>query len=273
MSRKWIKRLCMGLFLLFMILAAWFALQLVFTKREYGRGERDIRSVYELREELQPDGVVPGEVLRAMDEASARAAEIENSRLTKESYQKLKKWNQDLIGWVKIDGTAIDYPVMQTPEDPNYYLHRGFDKEYSVYGMIYLDARCSLYENCPNYLLYGHHMKNGSMFAELEEYASEDYWREHPMIQFDTLEETGSYRVMAVLRLDADTLSPDFTTMLAARTKEDYGSLMNYISGNQLYDTGMAAEWPQQLITLTTCEYSHENGRLLVFAVRESGGV
>ena len=269
MSRKWVRRLFLGLFLFFMLLASWFALQLVFTKKEYSRGEKDLRSVYQLREELQTSELVPEEILQAMDEASARAARMENRSSVLESYRKLQKWNQDLAGWVKIDGTVIDYPVMQTPEDPNYYLHRGFDKEYSAYGMIYLDARCSLDGSCPNYLLYGHHMKNGSMFAELEQYAFKDYWNENPLIQFDTLEETGAYKVLAVLRLDADTLSPDFTSMLAARNEEDYVALMEYVDRNKLYDTGITAQWPQQLLTLTTCEYTKKNGRLLVFAVKD----
>lgn len=269
MNKKWLRRLLLALFLFFMVLAVWFSLQLASAKKEYSRGEKDLQSVYRLREELQPSELVPEDVLQAMDEASARAAVMENRRSALESYRKLKKWNQDLAGWVKIDGTVIDYPVMQTPEDPNYYLHRGFDKEYSAYGMIYLDARCSLDGSCPNYLLYGHHMKNGSMFAELGQYVSEDYWRKHPLIQFDTLEEIGTYRVMAVLRLDADTLSPGFTTMLAARTEVDYGELMEYVTQNRLYDTGVTAQWPQQLITLTTCEYTKENGRLLVFAVKD----
>lgn len=269
MNRKWIRRLSLCLCLLFLAMAIWFALQLAASARKYRRGEADLQAMYQLRSELQPAELVPEEILQVMDEASARAARIENRRIALESYGKLSKWNPDLCGWVKIEGTVIDYPVMQTPENPNYYLHRGFDGEYSAYGMIYLDARCSLEGDCPNYLLYGHHMKNGSMFASLEQYASPEYGNSHPLIQFDTLTETASYRVMAVLRLDADSLSPDFTAMLAARTQEDYEALVKYAAAHRLYDTGVSAEWPQQLITLTTCEYSHKNGRLLVFAVKE----
>ena len=178
----------------------------------------------------------------------------------------LQKLNSDVAGWIRIPGTVIDYPVMHTPEDSNYYFHRDFYKNNSVYGMIYLDGSCRLDKTTPNLLIYGHHMRNGSMFASIEKYASKDYWRSHPQISLTLSEDQAEYEVMAAVRLSAGTADEAFIQMLAARTEEDYGQLMQYLKEHALYDTGITASWPDSLITLTTCEYTQKDGRFLVVA-------
>lgn len=246
--------------------ALWFGYSLVKTLREYDRGEADLSQIYEAAGGI-PEPMPRGEAMQ-LDEAGRRKAEAALKAQRIESYQRVKAVNEDTIGWVRIAGTAIDYPVMQTPDDPDFYLTHGFDGEYSAYGMIYMDAGCSLKEECHNYLLYGHHMKNGAMFASLEKYESEEYFREHPVIGFDTLTETCEYEVAAVLKLPAAMLTAEFSLMLAAQSQESYEALIRYARENSLYDTGIAVQWPEQLLTLTTCEYSQKNGRLLVLARR-----
>ena len=110
-------------------------------------------------------------------------------------YEALKAQNPDFFGWISIEGTNIDYPVMFTPDDPEYYLRRAFDGSSSQSGVPFLAADC--FEGGGNWLIYGHNMKNGSMFADLMSYAQEDFWQEHPLIRFDTLEQQGSYEVLA----------------------------------------------------------------------------
>lgn len=143
-----------------------------------------------------------------------------------------------MTGWIRVDGTVIDYPVMQTPETPDFYLKRGFDKKYSAYGMIYMDEDCDLDAGCPNFVLYGHHMKNGSMFAALEKYTSEEFYREHPEILFDTLEETGRYQVAAVFKTPGTQITEAFAGTLLAATEEDYNAFIAYAKEHSLYDTG-----------------------------------
>ena len=179
-------------------------------------------------------------------------------------YRELKKANSDVTGWIRVDGTVIDYPVMQTPETPDFYLKRGFDKKYSAYGMIYMDEDCDLDAGCPNFVLYGHHMKNGSMFAALEKYTSEEFYREHPEILFDTLEETGRYQVAAVFKMPGAQITEAFAGTLLAATEEDYNEFIAYAKEHSLYDTGVTPQWPEQLLTLGTCEYTYEDGRLFV---------
>ena len=108
-----------------------------------------------------------------------------------ERYRVVQEQNSDFVGWLSIPGTNIDYPVMQTVDKPNFYLKRGFDKQYSDYGVPYVQENCdlALSDNC---VIYGHHMNNGTMFADLCKYESEDFYQEHKTIRFDTLSGFGA---------------------------------------------------------------------------------
>ena len=95
--------------------------------------------------------------------------------------------NGDLVGWISIADTNINYPVMQSVNEPNFYLKHGFDKEYSEYGCPYVQEDCDVQKPSDNLVIYGHHMKNGSMFAHLDKFKSESFWSEHKTIAFNTL--------------------------------------------------------------------------------------
>ncbi len=252
--------------LLCVIAAVWFGYSYYRTLEEYKRGNADLNSLYEKMGGI-PAPMDP-KAEAAMDGKELEAVREQAERIRLESYRKLAEENSDVIGWVRIEGTVVDYPVMHTPDKPDYYLKRGFDQEYSAYGMVYLDGACWIGEGCPNYLLYGHHMKNGSMFASLEGYAEKEYYKAHPVIGFDTLEEIADYEVAGAFKIGAGEINREFAKMLAARTEEDYKRLVAYMKENSFYDTGIVPEWPQQLITLTTCEYTEGDGRFLVVARR-----
>ena len=114
-------------------------------------------------------------------------------------YADLYLANSDIIGWVTVDDTHIDYPVMQTQDDPEFYLHRGFDKEYAASGVPFMDAASDIFVPTSNFLIYGHNMKNGTMFHDLLEYDSKDFFEEHPTFKFDTIYKggQGTYQVIA----------------------------------------------------------------------------
>lgn len=266
MSRKIKRGICTFLIVICALGAVLFGTMIVQTNKGYKQGDEDLQLVEQVR------GETPAPISRAqkeeMDEASRRSLEEEEHRVKLEGYKRLAAENPDVIGWIRSEGTVIDYPVMQTPNEPDYYLRRGFDQKYSVYGMIYMDASCRLDESCSNYILYGYHMKNGTMFASIEEYKSEKYYKEHSIIEFDTLDETGTYEVVAAFKLMADQMDRDFAYKLAAGTKEDYDNLMDYVRTHGFYNTGVTAEWPEQLLTLTTCEYTQKDGRFFVIAKR-----
>ena len=140
--------------------------------------------------------------------------------LAHEKYGALFEQNEDFIGWIKIDGTKIDYPVMQSPNSPDYYLKHSFEKAYSDYGVPYIDEACATGIS-NNLIIYGHHMKNGTMFSDLCNYIDADFCKEHPIINFDTLSGFGEYQVVAVFKFNTN--HEDFRykmTMLEEFVKE-----------------------------------------------------
>lgn len=183
-----------------------------------------------------------------------------------EKYADVYAQNSDLVGWITVPGTRIDYPVMQTKDNPNFYLKHAFDQSYSSYGVPYMQENCDIGIS-DNLVLYGHHMNNGSMFSDLCKYESEDFYREHKTIRFDTLDSFGEYEVIAAFKTVAYS-EEDFKYYHFVNA-ESAGAFDGYIAECKalaLYDTGVSAEYGDQLITLSTCEYSRTNGRMVVVA-------
>ena len=185
-----------------------------------------------------------------------------------DKYGAVYEQNSDFVGWICIEGTNIDYPVMQTPDNPNFYLKHGFDKSYSSYGVPYVQEDCDLAVS-DNLIIYGHHMNNGSMFADLCKYGSEDFYAEHKVIRFDTLSAFGEYEIVAVFKTVA-TASEGFKYYHFVNA-EDEAAFDKYIAMCKelsLYDTGVSAKYGDKLITLSTCEYSRTNGRMVIVTKR-----
>ena len=182
-------------------------------------------------------------------------------------YLALHGQNPDPFGWVSIEDTVLDYPVMYTPEEPEKYLRLSFTGEASTAGTPFMDANCAL--DSDNYIIYGHNMKNGTMFREILQYADKSYWQEHPVIRFDTLYEQGEYEVLAAFYDRVYYSYEDcfkFYRFIKAADEADYdGAIRNY-KEKSLYDTGVTAEYGDKLITLVTCAYHTENGRFVVVA-------
>ena len=215
----------------------------------------------ELDKEPVPE---PGEDEPVSETLSEEELAAREAELAMEKYRALFDQNSDFVGWISIDGTNINYPVMWTPNNPNYYLKHSFEKEYSDYGVPYIDEACVMGES-NNYVIYGHHMKNETMFHDLCNYAGKDFYDEHPTIKFDTLFGFGEYQIVAVFRFDTnnDTFRYNqFTDM----DEEHFKNFMNSVHLRQLYDTGVDAEYGDHLITLSTCEYTYTNGHFVVVA-------
>ena len=184
----------------------------------------------------------------------------------REKYAEVYAANSDFVGWISIEGTAIDYPVMQSIDRPNYYLRQGFDKEYSKHGVPYVQEDCVV-GSSDNLIIYGHHMNDGSMFADLCGYKSREFGQSHPTIQFNTMEEFGVYEIVAVFKTVVYSQNGfryfDYVELNNPARFDDYIAQCKEMS---LYDTGVNAKYGDKLITLSTCEYSHENGRMVVVA-------
>lgn len=201
------------------------------------------------------------------DDTTSEPAEEETEPEILTQYASLYEQNPDLFGWICIEDTVLDYPVMHTPDDPEKYLRLAFEGENSTAGTPFMDAKCGI--DSDNYIIYGHNMKNGTMFREILQYSNKSYWQEHPMIRFDTLYEQGEYEVLAAFYdrvYYADENCFKFYRFIKAADKTDYDNAIQNYKEKSLYDTGVTAEYGDKLITLVTCSYHEEHGRFVVVA-------
>lgn len=207
------------------------------------------------------------------DLAAVRAQDVQQKIASQSSVQPTSRnlylENSDMVGWILIEGTSIDYPVMQTPADPNYYLKHDFEKNYTDYGCPFMQADCDALAPSDNLIIYGHNMKDGSMFADLAKYRSNDFWQSHKTVWFDTALGSCAYEIFAVIHTtvqadDADAFP--FYRFADAATPEDFTSYVSVCKARALYDTGIFAEYGDKLLTLSTCDNITDDGRLLVIA-------
>lgn len=200
------------------------------------------------------------------EEALSDAAPVSEGEDVLARYKELFLQNADMVGWISIAGTGINYPVMQTPNNPNYYLKRNFEKEYSDLGTPYIQENCDL-ATSDNFIIYGHHINGGKMFGALEHYKSQSFYEEHKNIQFDTLTEQAEYEIVAVFKTVAYSSEGfRYYDYVNAETEETFNEYIAKCRELALYDTGVSVKYGDRLITLSTCEYSAQNGRLVVVA-------
>ena len=201
-----------------------------------------------------------------LDELESIVQTVHDNALNADNkYAELYAQNSDFKGWLRIDGTGIEYPVMQSKDDPNFYLKHNFSKEYSRFGIPYMQENCGL--SSDNIIIYGHNIKSKSMFNELTEYKDKDFYTAHKYITFDTLDEQRTYEVIAAFKTVAYSDSGfQYYDFVNANTEEDFNAYIAKCKALSFYETGVAAEYGDKLLTLSTCEYSQKNGRLAVVA-------
>ena len=184
-------------------------------------------------------------------------------------YQLMYTLNNDMVGWIEIPGTSIDYPVVQSPYQSNFYLRRNFYKEKATCGTIYVREKCDVSKPSDNVTLYGHNMSNGTMFADLHEYEKKSFWQDNKLIYFDTLFEYHTYEIFAVFISSADmTKGFSYHTFDDAANEAEFNQFVQTCKGKSLYDTGITPKYGEKLITLSTCDKSIEDGRFVVVARR-----
>lgn len=177
--------------------------------------------------------------------------------------------NSDMAAWLHIPDTEIDYPVMWTPADEEYYLRRGFDGSSNRNGCLILDTDSCLEPLTTNLIIHGHNMKSGAMFGTLTDYEDEDFCKEHMQIILYTEECQRNYEVLAVFRSQVYKKTDQvfkFYKFFQADTAEEFDDFYQNIKALSLYDTGVTAEFGDHFITLSTCSYHVTNGRFVVVA-------
>ena len=185
-------------------------------------------------------------------------------------YQELHDQNSDMVGWLQIENSKINYPVMQTSMDnANFYLYKDFDKNDSVRGSIYAAEICDVFEPSDNITLFGHNMKDGSMFAYLGNYYEKSAWENNPLIFFDTLTESHVYKIFAVFKTSGtDNVGFAYHQMADAKDEAEFNQFVATCKELAFYDTGINPVYGDKLLCLSTCEYTIDNGRFVVAAVR-----
>lgn len=186
-------------------------------------------------------------------------------------YAEIFASNEDCIAWLNIPDTNIDYPVMQTMEDEEYYLYRNFFGEDDKNGTLFMDTDCDLSQERSNLLIHGHHMKSGAMFGSLERYADADFGKEHSKIYLYTQNEVRVYEVLAAFGAKVykgKTSKFRYYAYFNFDTQEKFDEYYDNIKKMSLYDTGVTASFGDELITLSTCAYHSKNGRFAVVGKR-----
>lgn len=181
--------------------------------------------------------------------------------------------NEDMAAWLVIPDTPVDYPVMWTPRDENYYLRRGFDGKSNQNGCLILDTDSCVRPPTTNLIIHGHNMKSGAMFGELDNYREEAFFQDHREMMLYTEEGLHTYEVVAVFLSQVYRKTDQvfkFYQFFQADTQEEFDDFYENIKAMSLYDTGVTAEYGDHFLTLSTCSYHVEQGRFVVVA-REVG--
>ena len=183
--------------------------------------------------------------------------------------QELQKQNADIKGWIKIENTHINYPLLQT-DNNDFYLTHNYKKEKSVSGSIFIHPNSDLKDKNSNVIIYGHQMDNGTMFGDLHKYKEQSFYEEHSKITITTEDTEADYEIVCVFKSrvfyqdEKDVFR--YYQCYDFNIEEEYNEYINNCKAIQLYDTKQTAKYGEQLITLITCEYSQENGRIVVVA-------
>ncbi len=196
--------------------------------------------------------------------------EIEKSKgesSNKYNLENIAKINSDVVGWIKIENTNIDYPVMQNGD---YYLHRNIYKNYSSHGTPYLAEYCNI-QYSDNLIIYGHHMNDNSMFAQLDNYKKHSFYENHKYIKFysyyngKTIEKTYEVAIAfkTVVYSDKGFKYYNYTNFSDVQELNDFIENCRKL---EFYNTGIDINYGDKLITLSTCEYSQKDGRIVVVA-------
>lgn len=258
--RKWISGVIFVISIVLLAISLYFLMGMFQQEQKDNQVYEEITAIYEDAAGNQEKVIFDGET------ADESPDKVEEQPILDERILALQQENPDCFGWLIIDGTAIDYPVMYRPADTNYYLRRDFYGNYSVNGSLFLSELCDPADS-DNLIIYGHHMNSGKMFADLEKYKEKSFYEEHPQIFFRTLYGEQTYQIMIVFctQVYTDNDFPYYRFVKAAN-EEEYEQFVDECMARALYDTGIRAEYGDRLLTLSTCEYSRENGRLVVVA-------
>lgn len=184
-------------------------------------------------------------------------------------YQELYNKNNNYIGWLYVEDTDIEYPVMKGP-DNKFYLSHNIDKSYDKYGMLIMDTYCDYGYSCPQLIIYGHNVNNGDLFGDLLFYKDKGYINYHPTISFDSVYDHNEYKVFAVLVTSITVAQNEIGlfTKWNFDNEQSYDDFIKWTKDNSLYDIEFTPTYDDEILTLVTCEHSNDEGRFVVLAAK-----
>lgn len=215
------------------------------------------------------DPNIPDATLPPMNNGGNSGSNVNTKGILKQ-YRAIYLLNQDLVGWINIPNTRINYPVVQSSiNKPDYYLKRDFYRDYSSHGCIYVREQCNVFSPSDNVTIYGHSMADKTMFADLLKYEKKDFWKRTKTFTFDTIYEQHTYQVIAVFKTSGTAgVGYPFHVFVDAASEAQFNQFIADVHSMQLYSTGVTAKYGDKLLCLCTCEYSKDNYRLVVVAKR-----
>lgn len=255
--RRTMERVCMRIAVSFLAMAVVLLLSLLYFQMKAVREDAVLEYVRQEREQLA--------------KAAEQDKEDDHKVAILDQYAILYSMYPDVVGWIKVDGTPIDYPVMQDTTGEDYYLNHNFEGKSDNKGAPFVDENTQIKPLDKNIVIYGHNTRDGSMFGDLDYYLDQAFYKKHPTIMFDTIYETGTYQIVAVVKThvrDSDESGFRYYWFRNYENRGEFQDLLDFIDENQLYDTGEHLSYGDSMIMLSTCEYTVENGRLVVIAKR-----
>lgn len=225
---------------------------------------------YQQWSQKQDTDSVASDIENAVETAKDKNGEEAAKKVMLEKLAELKKENNDIIGWLKIADTNINYPVVQT-DNNDYYINHNFKKKSNELGSIFLDKDCSIEKPTANFLIYGHRSEGGQMFETLTKYKKESFYKEHKTFEFSTLNEVSTYQIIAVFQSQVYYKDQDvfkYYFFKDAKNKTEFDNYIKNIKKLSMYNIEDTATYGDQLITLSTCDYHVEDGRFAVVAKR-----
>ena len=187
--------------------------------------------------------------------------------------EEFQKQNSDIVGWIEIENTNINYPVLQT-SDNSYYMNHNYKKEESKNGSIFIDKDFSWNPPSSNLLIYGHNMKNNTMFQDLLKYKDRNFYINHPTIRFTTNEQDVYFEIISVFESKVYYTSDKnvfrYYYFINSKSEEEYNEFVRNAKNASLYNIDNTAVYGDQLMTLSTCSYHVKDGRFAVVAKKST---
>ena len=178
---------------------------------------------------------------------------------------KLASENADMAGWIRVEGTDIDYPVMHRG-DNSFYLEHNFYGDYDRNGSLFIDRYCSIFPQSENIIIYGHNVNGAPSFGQIKFYKDKGFYELHPNIYFDTIYEKGTYQVVAAFITSVEKKGFKYYLFYGYDNEEQFNEFAEYVKKKATYDTGVSMEFGDKFITLSTCDYAVSDGRFVVVA-------